>query len=59
MNQSPSMTQMTGTGVDDSDYQVPFRFTGKIAKLTIRLGPEQLMAEDQKAKDEAIARLNN
>jgi len=53
------MTQMTGTGVDDSDYQVPFRFTGKIAKLTIRLGPEQLMAEDQKAKAEAIARLNN
>ena len=53
------MTQMTGTGVDDSDYQVPFRFTGKIAKLTIRLGPEQLMAEDQNAKAEAIARLNN
>jgi len=29
----------TRTGVDDNDYQPPFRFTGKIAKLTIRLLP--------------------
>src|SRR5262249_25419977 len=49
----------TRTPVDDNDYQVPFRFNGKIAKLTIKLGPERLMAEDQKAKAEAIARLNN
>jgi arylsulfatase A-like enzyme len=49
----------TRTPVDDNDYQVPFRFTGKIAKLTIKLGPERLMAEEQKAKAEAIARLNN
>jgi hypothetical protein len=27
------------TPVDDSDYQVPFRFTGKLAKVTIKLGP--------------------
>ena len=47
------------TPVDDKDYQVPFRFTGKIDKLTIKLAPEQLMAEDQKAKAEAIARVNN
>ena len=32
----------TGTPVDDADYQVPFRFTGKIHKLTVKLGPEQL-----------------
>ena len=32
----------TRTGVDDKDYQVPFRFTGKIGKLTFKLGPEQL-----------------
>jgi arylsulfatase len=32
----------TGTPVDDADYQVPFPFTGKIHKLTMRLGPEQL-----------------
>jgi arylsulfatase A-like enzyme len=32
----------TGTAVDDQDYQVPFRFTGKIDKLTVKLGPEEL-----------------
>ena len=32
----------TGTPVDDQDYQVPFRFTGKIDKLSIKLGPEEL-----------------
>jgi arylsulfatase A-like enzyme len=32
----------TGTPVDDQDYQVPFKFTGTINKLTVSLGPEQL-----------------
>jgi arylsulfatase A-like enzyme len=32
----------TGTAVDPQDYQVPFRFTGKIDKLTVKLGPEEL-----------------
>jgi hypothetical protein len=45
--------------VDDKDYKPPFRFTGKLDKLTIKLGPNQLMAEDQKAKAEAIARVND
>ena len=27
----------TRTGVDDNDYQPPFRFTGKLDKLTIKL----------------------
>jgi arylsulfatase len=27
----------TGTPVDDHDYQEPFRFTGKLAKLTIKI----------------------
>src|SRR5881392_1365363 len=49
----------TRTGVDDKDYKPPFRFTGKLDKLTIKLGPNQLMAEDQKAKAEAIARVND
>jgi arylsulfatase A-like enzyme len=31
----------TRTGVDDADYQVPFRFTGKIDRLTVALAPEQ------------------
>jgi hypothetical protein len=49
----------TRTGVDDKDYKAPFRFTGKLDKLTIKLGPNQLVAEDQKAKAEAIARVND
>ena len=43
------------TPVDDKDYQVPFRFTGKIAKLTIKLGPEQLTAEDRKVIGDHLA----
>jgi len=33
----------TRTGVDDKDYQVPFRFNGKIDKVTFTLGPSQAM----------------
>jgi hypothetical protein len=36
----------TGTPVDDKHYQVPFQFTGKIDKLTIRVEPPKLIAED-------------
>ena len=36
----------TRTGVDDNDYQVPFRFTGKLDKLTVKLVP--LTAEEEK-----------
>jgi arylsulfatase A-like enzyme len=32
----------TRTSVDDEDYQVPFAFTGKIAKLTVELKPSAL-----------------
>jgi len=49
----------TRTGVDDKDYQPPFRFTGKLQKLTIKLGPNQMMAVDEKAKAEALAKANN
>jgi len=38
----------TGTPVDDSDYQVPFHFTGKINDLTIKLEPAQFTLEDEK-----------
>jgi hypothetical protein len=44
----------TRTPVDDNDYQVPFRFTGKLAKLTFNLGPEQLTAEDRKVISERL-----
>jgi arylsulfatase A-like enzyme len=49
----------TRTGVNDDDYKVPFAFTGKIDKLTFKVGPSQLVAADQKAQDEAVARLND
>jgi arylsulfatase len=45
----------TRTGVDDS-YKLPFRFTGKIDKLTFKLGPSQMTAEDEKKAQEALAR---
>jgi len=43
----------TGTPVDDGDYQVPFKFTGKIDKLTIKLEPPVLTPEDKKRLNEA------
>jgi arylsulfatase len=43
----------TGTPVDDQDYQVPFKFTGKIDKLTIKVEPPKLTAEDERRLTEA------
>jgi len=44
----------TRTGVDDS-YQLPFRFAGSIDKLTFKLGPEQLSAEDRNIAEHVLA----
>jgi arylsulfatase len=46
----------TGTPVDDRDYQVPFRFTGKLNKLTLSMERPQLTPEDVKRLREAEAR---
>ena len=43
------------TSVDDKDYQPPFRFTGKLDKLTIKLGPAQLADADRQKAAEMIA----
>ena len=43
----------TGTPVDDRDYQVPFKFTGKIDKLTIAIDRPKLTPEDVKRLKEA------
>jgi arylsulfatase len=43
----------TGTPVDDKDYQVPFRFTGKLNKLTIKLDRPKLTPEDIKKLEAA------
>lgn len=37
----------TRTGVDDEDYKPPFRFTGKLDKLTIKLVPPMTAEEDK------------
>jgi arylsulfatase len=49
----------TRTGVDDNDYQVPFRFTGKLAKLTFKLGPTQLTSDDHAVIQQALARAHD
>jgi arylsulfatase A-like enzyme len=43
----------TRTGIDDS-YELPFRFTGTIDKLTFKLGPSQMTAEEKQAAADAI-----
>ena len=45
----------TRSPVSDTDYQLPFRFTGKIDKLTFKLGPEQLTSEDRQVIQHALA----
>ena len=40
----------------DSSYQIPFRFDGKIDKLTFKLGASQLTASDERRVQEAVAR---
>jgi len=48
----------TRTGVDDNDYQVPFRFNGKIDKLTFKLGPPQLTEADHQKMQEGKVKAN-
>ena len=48
----------TRSGVDDS-YKLPFHFTGTIDKLTYKLGPNQMTAEQQKEAEERVAEANN
>ncbi len=48
----------TRTPVDD-DYEVPFRFTGTINRLTFDLGPSQLAAADQKAVENMQKSVDN
>src|SRR5450631_948842 len=46
----------TRTGVNDQDYQVPFRFNGKIDNVTFNLGPTRLTAVEEMKVREATAR---
>jgi arylsulfatase len=42
----------TGTPVDDEDYQVPFKFTGKLNKLTLNVERPELTPADIKRLEE-------
>ncbi|MCX5577499.1 arylsulfatase [Kaistia terrae] len=46
----------TRTSVNEADYQVPFAFTGKLDKITFKLGPTQLSANEQAASRTKLAR---
>ena len=43
----------TGTPVDDQDYQVPFKFPGKIDKLTVAVAPPTLTPTDEQRLHDA------
>jgi arylsulfatase len=49
----------TRTPVDDKDYQVPFRFSGKIDKLTVKVGPVQLTSDEHQIIRHARAGADN
>jgi hypothetical protein len=49
----------TRTGVEDKDYQVPFRFTGKLDKLTLKLAPVQLTRDEHQVIRHARADADN
>jgi len=44
---NPTRTD-TATPVDDRDYQVPFKFTGKLNKITLTIDRPKLTPEDEK-----------
>jgi arylsulfatase len=49
----------TRTAVDERDYQVPFRFDGKIGRLTVKLGSSQVTEADRKKLGEIKSAANN
>ncbi len=44
----------TGTPVNDADYQVPFKFTGKLDRLTLTIDRPKLSPEDEKKLMQAM-----
>ena len=49
----------TRYGVDDNDYQVPFRFTGKLDKLTIKLDETKRTAAEERLLKETTQAVRN
>jgi len=48
----------TGTPIDDKDYKVPYKFTGKLAKLSIKIDRPQLSPTDIKLLEQEGQRNN-
>ena len=46
----------TGVAMIEYRYDVPFKFTGKINKLTFNLGPQQVTAEEREQMQKTVAR---
>jgi arylsulfatase A-like enzyme len=46
----------TGVALLDYRYDVPFKFTGSINKLTFNLGPDQATAEEHQQMQETVAK---
>ena len=49
----------TRSGVNDDDYKVPFAFTGKINKVTFKMGQPEMLPEEKKAAADAAAKKND
>ncbi|QDU98572.1 arylsulfatase [Lignipirellula cremea] len=49
----------TRTAVDDSDYKLPFRFTGTLSQVNFKLGPSMMSPADQAAVKEIKKNVNN
>jgi arylsulfatase len=46
----------TGVAMLEYRYDVPFKFTGKINKLTFKLEPQQVTAEERGQMQKTVAR---
>jgi arylsulfatase len=46
----------TRTSVEDKDYQPPFAFTGKLVKITFKLGSAQVADAERAAAEEQVAK---
>ena len=46
----------TGVAMIEYRYDVPFKFTGTINKLTVNLGPQQLTAEEREEMQKTVAK---
>ena len=53
-NENVEVGADTGSPVADKDYQVPFRFTGKLDKLTLTIDRPKLTPEDIKKLETAM-----